>query len=81
MSILTRLIRAALLALCFVVVGVAAQASEWQRGDVFVAVGNGQYQVYRQTGTQPISPMRTFTNSASRIRIRSLRQFSRAKAR
>ena len=59
MSSLTRLIRAGLLALCFVVVGVAAQASEWQRGDTFVAVGNGQYQVYRQTGNIEGTPVYT----------------------
>jgi hypothetical protein len=59
MSSLTRLIRAGLLALCFVVVGVAAQATEWQRGDVFVAVGNGQYQVYRQTGNIEGTPVYT----------------------
>jgi hypothetical protein len=59
MSSLTRLIRAGLLALCFVVVGVAAQASEWQRGDIFVAVGNGQYRVYRQTGNIEGTPVYT----------------------
>ena len=51
MNSLTRLIRAVLLALWVVVVGVAAQAAEWQRGDVFVGIGNGQYQVYRLTSS------------------------------
>jgi hypothetical protein len=55
MSSLTRLIRAGLLALCFVVVGVAAHATEWQRGDVIVGIGNGQYQVYRFTTNGEIS--------------------------
>src|SRR5215469_2568796 len=55
MSSLTRLIRAGLLALCFVVAGIRAQASEWQRGDVFVAVGNGQIQVYRLTNNGEFS--------------------------
>jgi streptogramin lyase len=55
MSSLKRLIRAGLLTLCVLIVGVAAQATEWQRGDVFVAVGNGQIQVYRLTNNGEFS--------------------------
>lgn len=50
-----KLIRAGFLALCVLAVGVAAQAIEWQRGDVFVGIGNGQYQVYRLTTIDGIS--------------------------
>jgi len=59
MNSLTKVIRAGLLTLWLIVVGVAAQASEWQRGDLYVAVGNGQYQVYRQTGNIEGSPIYT----------------------
>jgi hypothetical protein len=47
------------LTLLLLLCGVSAQASEWQRGDVFVAIGNGQYQVYRQTGTSEGGPIYT----------------------
>jgi streptogramin lyase len=60
MNSLTRMIRVGILTLWLVVgVGVAAHAIEWQRGDVYVAIGNGQYQVYRQTGNIEGSPIYT----------------------
>jgi hypothetical protein len=60
MNSLTRMTRAGILTLWLVVgLGVAAHAIEWQRGDVYVAIGNGQYQVYRQTGNIEGSPIYT----------------------
>jgi hypothetical protein len=41
------MVRVALSALFVMVLSMTARASEWQRGDVFVAIGNGQIQVYR----------------------------------
>ena len=49
MNSLRAVIRAGSFALFVLVLGIAAHASEWQRGDVSAAIGNGQYQVYRQT--------------------------------
>ncbi len=46
-----RFIRTGLLTLWVLVVAVAAHATEWQRGDVIVGIGNGQYQVYRLTSS------------------------------
>jgi hypothetical protein len=51
MSRFTKLIRAGSLSLLIAVMNISARASEWQRGDVFVAIGNGQYQVYRLTSS------------------------------
>jgi streptogramin lyase len=51
MNSLRAVIRAGSFALFALVLSITARASEWQRGDVFVAIGNGQYKVYRQTGT------------------------------
>jgi hypothetical protein len=47
MNRLTRVIRAGSFALVIALLSLTAHAREWQRGDVFVAIGNGQYQVYR----------------------------------
>ena len=49
MNSLRKVIRAGAFALLVAVFSISAHASEWQRGDVFVAIGNGQYQVYRLT--------------------------------
>src|SRR2546422_9344379 len=54
-----QLIRSGFLALSLLVFSTSAGASEWQRGDVFVAIGNGQYQVYRQTGIGELGPIYT----------------------
>ena len=59
MNILTKSTCVPLITLSLLLVGISAQASEWQRGDVFVAIGNGQYQVYRQTGTSEGGPIYT----------------------
>ncbi len=56
---LTKLTCVRLITLSLLLFGILAQASEWQRGDVFVAIGNGQYQVYRQTGTSGGGPIYT----------------------
>lgn len=42
---------------------ICAGASEWQRGDVFVGVGAGQYQVWRQTGTGEGGPIYTLVET------------------
>lgn len=42
-------------ALLVMVLSMGARATEWQRGDVFAAVGNGQIQVYRLTTSGEIS--------------------------
>src|SRR4029077_21070145 len=55
MNSLTRVIRAGSFALVIAVLSLTARASEWQRGDVFVAIGNGQYQVYRITNSGEIT--------------------------
>jgi sugar lactone lactonase YvrE len=47
MNSLTSVIRAGSFALVIALLSLTAHAREWQRGDVFVAIGNGQYQVYR----------------------------------
>ena len=59
MNSLRAVIRAGSFALFVLVLSITARASEWQRGDVFVAIGNGQYQVYRQTGTGEGGPIYT----------------------
>jgi hypothetical protein len=59
MNSLTKVTRVGLLTLLLVVVGISAQASEWQRGDVLVAIGGGQYQLWRQTGTGEGGPIYT----------------------
>src|SRR4030081_2303337 len=59
MNSLTKSTCVPLFTLSLLLFGVSAQASEWQRGDVFVAIGNGQYQVYRQTGTSEGGPVYT----------------------
>jgi hypothetical protein len=50
MNSLKAAIRAGSFVLFVLVLSITARASEWQRADVFVAIGNGQYQVYRSGG-------------------------------
>ncbi len=50
MNSLRAAIRAGSFALFVLVLSITARASEWQRGDVVVAIGTGQYQVWRQGG-------------------------------
>src|SRR5437588_679690 len=67
MNSLTRVIRAGSFALLIAVLSLTARASEWQRGDVFVAIGNGQYQVYRLINSGDgsfYSPIETLTDGS-----------------
>src|SRR5437868_10183996 len=59
MKRLSKSVRTGWLALLLVLLVTSAWASEWQRGDVFVGIGNGQYQVWRQTGNIEGSPVYT----------------------
>lgn len=59
MNSLIKSTRVGLLTVLLFLLGASAEATEWQRGDVFVAIGNGQYQVYRQTGTSEGGPIYT----------------------
>src|ERR1700674_5024901 len=54
---LTKAARVGWFAILLMGLSISAQASEWQRGDVFVAIGGGQYQVWRQTGTGEGGPI------------------------
>jgi hypothetical protein len=67
MNSLTRVIRAGSFALVIAVLSLTARASEWQRGDVFVAIGNGHYQVYRLMNSGKgsfYSPIETLTDGS-----------------
>ena len=63
MNNLTELIRGGSLALLVAVFSICARASEWQRGDVFVGIGGGQYQVWRQTGIGEGGPIYTLVET------------------
>jgi hypothetical protein len=63
MNNLRKAIRAGSLTWLVAVFSICAGASEWQRGDVFVGIGGGQYQVWRQTGTGEGGPIYTLVET------------------
>lgn len=63
MNSLRAVIRAGSFALLVLVLSITARAGEWQRGDVFVAIGNGQYQVWRQ-GSEGYTLIETLTDGS-----------------
>lgn len=63
MNNLRKAIRGGSLILLVAVFSICAGASEWQRGDVFVGIGGGQYQVWRQTGSGEGGPIYTLVET------------------
>src|ERR1700674_2530237 len=66
MNSLRAVIRAGSFALFVLVLSITCRASEWQRGDVFVAIGNGQYQVYR-SGVEGYTLIETITDGSGGV--------------
>ncbi len=63
MNNLRKVMRAGSLPLLMALFSICAGASEWQRGDVFVGIGAGQYQLWRQTGTGDGGPIYTLVET------------------